>query len=336
MKRPFHRYSAVVTFVMFSLLLLARPAPAQLFCVYDPLGAGGDFYSMAKDYQLAASRWNVKLELKAYTDEAQAVADFRADKCDMLDMIGFRALEFNKFSGTLDSVGALESYEDLRDALKILALPVLAKFMVSGDYETVGIVPLGAGYPMVHDRNINSLGKVAGKKIAVLDFDRTESIFVEQVHAIPVKTDFNNYGRLFNTGEVDAIVAPIALVKPLELTKGLGEKGGIVRRTADEITLQFVMKRDRFPADYGQQSREYMIGLVPGALTVIHKLENELDPRYWLYTLSSEKVDFYNIMRVSRAHMTKAGYFDHHMLAILKRVRCHNHDDDSECALPDE
>jgi len=41
------------------LLGLATAARAQVFCVYDPLGTQGDFYNMARDYQLAAKRWGL-------------------------------------------------------------------------------------------------------------------------------------------------------------------------------------------------------------------------------------------------------------------------------------
>jgi hypothetical protein len=330
--------SRTVTYLIFAffLALCANRAEAQMFCVYDPLGASGDFFSLAKDYQLAAKRWHVDLDTRAYSDEGVAVADFRAGKCDMLNMIGFRAKEFNFFTGSLDAVGALENYTELHDTLNVLASPKLARYMISGDYETVGILPLGAAYPFVKDRSINSLSKVTGKRIAVLDFDKTEAMFVEEVGAIPVQSNLLSFGTKFNNGEVDAIVAPIALYKPLELDRGLGNNGGIIRRTAVQITLQFMIRHDRFPPEFGQHSRFYMATQVDHALSIIRNMENDVDARQWMYVLSSERTKFYKIMRTSRNHMTQAGYFDRRMLAILKRVRCRNHDEEEECSLPDE
>ena len=47
----------------------------------------------------------------------------------------------------------------------------------------MGVIPLGAAYIMVTDRNINTLAKAAGKKVAVFQFDETQKKLVQNVGA---------------------------------------------------------------------------------------------------------------------------------------------------------
>ena len=310
---------------------------AQVFCVFDPLGAQGDFYSIAKDYQLVAHRWGVQLDLKSYNDETIAVEDFKAGQCDMLNMTGLRTrLGFNTFTGSIDSPGSIVDYSGMRDVLNLVASDKLEKYMVSGNYEIGGVFPIGAGYIFVHDRKVNTLAKAAGKKVAVMDWDKTQAMLVQQVGAQPVASDITNYGGKFNNGSVDAIIAPIILYKPFELYKGVGTTGGIIRRPVIELTMQLVCRHDKFPADFGHQSRAYIASQINHAFGIIRNQENEVDAHQWMYVTTAERDDFYRIMRDARIHLTKDGFYDSRMLGILKRIRCKSSPGDAECSLNDE
>jgi hypothetical protein len=318
------------------LLLNSRIALAQRFCVFDPLGAQGDYYSLIKDYQVAARRWGVELELRAYTDETVAVEDFKAGQCDIMNMTGLRARQFNQFTGSIDSVGGVENYAELRELLTLTSSPKIEKYMNSGQYEVTGIFPIGAGYPFVKDRSINTLGKAAGKRIAVMDWDKTQAILVEQVGAQPVASDITNYGAKFNNGAVDIIIAPIILYKPFELYKGLGAHGGIIRRPVLELTMQIMTRRDKFPPGFGQQSRAYTATQLDHTFGLIRNLENQVDPKHWMYASTAYRDDYYKTMRDARIHLAKDGFFDKRMLGILKRIRCKSDPDSAECTLTDE
>jgi hypothetical protein len=78
--------------------------------------------------------------------------------------------------------------------------------MVNGPYEVAGIVPLGAAYVFVNDRKIDSIEKAAGKKIAVLEWDKSQARMVQQLGAQPVASDITNFAGKFNNGQVDIIV----------------------------------------------------------------------------------------------------------------------------------
>jgi len=326
-------YKHVAVFLLALIaLLFDRPAMAQLFCVFDPLGSQGDYYSLAKDYQLAAKRWNVQIELSVFTDDDKLDEAFKAGQCDMASMIGMRARQYNIFSGTLDAPGMLNNYAEVRDAMALMASPKLAKYMVQGNYEVVGVLPVGAAYAVVNDRHINSLEAAAGHKTPIFAWDQSQKLMAEEMHVTPVPTTLANSATLFNKGQVDFIVAPAVLYKPLELARGVGSTGGIIRRPLFQFSMQFLTLPAKFPAGFGQQSRDYFSQQVTHGLGIIHNDEEALDQRLWIYALHSEAAEWDSTMRTIVAHMVKSDIFDRRMIALLKRVRCKDNVDEPECA----
>jgi TRAP-type C4-dicarboxylate transport system substrate-binding protein len=243
----------------------------QTMCVFDIVGKSGDVYALMKDYQLAAKTWGADIELKVATNEAVIAEDFKAGKCDGVSITGMRGRQFNPFTGSLDAIGAIT---DLKLAVKVmqgLASPTFAKAMVNGKYEVAGVIPIGDAYLLVNDRNINTVAKAAGKKIAVLDYDEAQKIMASQVGAQAVSSDITNFGAKFNNGQVDIIGAPAAAFKPLELYKGLGTKGAIVNYPILQVTGNLIIHPDKFPAGFGQKSREWVKAQLPRAFGILVK-----------------------------------------------------------------
>ena len=322
------------------ILVCCMPAAwaeeTHLLCVFDPEGAQGEGMSAMRDAELVARRWGVSLKFKVYTDETLAVQDFKARLCDGVNLTGLRARQFNEFTGTIDSPGTIEDYSEMRDVISLMASPKLAKYMISGPFEVFGVIPLGGGYPFVRDRSINTLAKAQGKKIAVMDWDKTEAMLVEQIGAQPVLTDLTNYGNKFNSGAVDIIIAPIILYKPFELSQGIGSKGGIVRRAVIQLTTQLIVWRDRFAPTVGQQCREYVASQADHAFSYIRNQENQVDQRQWMYASTEQRAEYMKLMHDARLHLVQAGFYDKRMLSLLKRIRCKHRPDDAECTWTDE
>ena len=80
-------------------------------CVYDPSGANGDAFQLMKEYRIAALGWGVDFKLKPYTDEKTAAEDFKAGQCDGVVLTGTRVRSFQKFTGTIEAMGAVPSYD---------------------------------------------------------------------------------------------------------------------------------------------------------------------------------------------------------------------------------
>lgn len=330
---PFSVIKLISTLLFTGALFISKNAIAQNFCVFDPMGTLGEYYSLAKDYQVATKRWGVDIDLVIYTDDDKLNVAFKEGRCDMASMIGMRAREFNLFSGTLDAPGVLENYVEVHEAMDLMASPKVAKYMQQGDYEVVGVLPVGAAYSIVNDRHINSLETAAGHKVAIMGWDKTQKFICEEMHVVPVDSTLADSGSKFNKGDVDFIVAPIVMYKPMELAKGIGSKGGIIRRPLFQFTMQLVALHSKFPPAFGQQSREYIDQQVNHALGIIHNNEADVDGRQWIYALHSEVLEWDTAMRNIVKHMAKRGFFDNRMLAILKRIRCKGaNNEEPECA----
>jgi len=317
-------------------IAMTSPAQAQVICVFDLLGTAGDSYAMMKDYALAANGWGAKVTLKPYTDERVAAEDFKAGQCDGVSITGMRGRQFNDFTGSLDAIGALPSNQAAQSVMGLLASPKLAGDMVKGDYEIAGVVPLGSAFLLVNDRSINTLAKAAGKKIAVLDYDKAQAKLVQKVGAQPVSADVTTFGGKFNNGQVDIIGAPAIAFKPLELHKGLGTKGAIVRFPIAQITGNVIVRKSKFPEGYGQKSRDWVATQVPRAMGIIKKTEAEIPAKFWMDIPANDKIGYVKLMRESRIDLTKDGIYNKKMMSLLKKVRCQQDSSSFECALNDE
>jgi hypothetical protein len=244
--------SSVVRVVKNSLLVVAATlfmssASAQTVCVFDPAGKAGDYYRLLDQYSLEASSWGVSLEIKVYTDEETAVKDYEAKQCDAVVATGARLQRFNSFPTTIEAIGALPTYPLLKSMVKTLTTSSgAAKMMTRSGNTTIGIIPIGAVYLLVRDRNIDTVAELAGKKIATLDYDTASVVMVEKIGSIMVPADLGSIGPKFNNGDVDACYVSAPAYAPFELSKGLGSTGGIVKLPLVQATLQVLAYDDVF------------------------------------------------------------------------------------------
>ncbi len=307
-------------------------------CIFDPAGQQGPGYSMARDQALEARKWGLDMELQAFTDERIAAENFKVGQCDAVNMSSLRARQFVKFAGSIDAIGGLMSYQQVSDLIQLLASPKISELMVDGDYEVAGVIPLGAAYVMVNDRAINSVEKAAGKKVAVLDWDKSQAQLVQRMGAQPVASDISNFFGKFNNGQVDIIACPAIAYKPLELYKGIGTKGAIYRFPVVNVTGAFVIRRSKMPKDYnvGQLARQYIAAKVDMAFDAIKTAEKDIPANQWMDLSPSDKDRYTKMMREARLMLTADGTYDPRMMKILKRIRCTRDPSNYECTLKDE
>lgn len=319
----------------FGLALSLAPAvqAKQLnMCIFDIAGRNGPAFAQARDYAVQAKSWGADLNLVAYVDERLAAEDFKTGNCDAAAISALRGRQFNQFVGSIDSIGAVPSYKHMRAVIDLTTSPKLASKMVSGQFEVVGILPIGAAYVMVNDRSINSVEKAAGKKIAVLDYDKSQAKMVQQLGAQPVASEVINFGSKFNNGQVDIIAAPAIAYQPLELYKGIGSKGGIYRFPLVQLTANILIRKDKFPEGFGQKSREWISKQFDRAIQLVDTAEKAVPANAWLDIPASDRAKYDVLMRESRIQMTKEGFYDPEMTKLLKRIRCRFDAGLGECA----
>lgn len=319
-----------------NLALQGTPAMKVKVCVFDPLGKNGPGYANAKEYMLEGKRWGIDATVEPYVSESVLVDDLKAGQCDGIAISTLRAKKINFFVGSLDAVGAVPDAEHMKMALAALADPKLAALMVSGPYEIAGVVPLGAAYVMVRDRRINSVETAAGKKVAVMDWDKSQARMVEKMGAQAVGADITNFFTKFNNGQVDIIAAPAIAFKPLELYRGIGTTGGIYRFPLVNVSSSLVIRSDRFPPGSGQKLRSFIQSQVHKAFEFIAREEKSVEAKYWMDISQSDQVKYVEMMRQARISMVASHDYDPRMLKLLKRVRCKRTPNLAECSTNDE
>ncbi|MDF1724717.1 MAG: DUF6091 family protein [Alcanivorax sp.] len=316
----------------------AQAAEKRTMCVFDIIGANGDIYNIMKDYKTAALGWGVDLELKPYTDEKIASEDLKAGQCDAAVLTGIRGRQFNNYTGSLDSIGAIPSYDAMRTVVTVLASgnPSINEKLVSGPYEVGGIAPMGAAYLFVKDRTIDTVGELSGKSIAVLEYDSAQASMASRVGMSPVMSDITNFSGRFNNGSVDICFAPIAAYSALELYKGMQPDGGMIDYVLGQLTAQVILKKDKFPDGYADKSRKYMLGQFDRAMTVIENANNEVDKKWWIRIPEADKLRYDEMMREARIALTKDGVYSKDMMSLLRKVRCKEEPSRAECVNPIE
>ncbi|MEC7984841.1 MAG: putative solute-binding protein, partial [Myxococcota bacterium] len=294
-----------------------QTADAATICVYDPGGKSGDYYRLVENMTLEAVSWGVKAEVKAYTDEATAVNDYQAKKCDGVLATGVRLQRFNNFPTTIEAIGALPDYSHLRYMLKTLTRAGAAKKLVKGEHETAGIISIGAVYLFVRNRNIDTVSELSGKRIAAFDYDVPSITMVDRVGAIMVPADLGTLGPKFNNGDVDACYVSAPVYGPFELKKGLGSSGGIVRLPLAQATLQLLVRTESFPSDFGTKSRQYFYDQFDHTIELVKKAEAGIPKKYWIELPADSMPGFDELFQASRITLRDKGAYDKKMLKVM-------------------
>ncbi len=335
---------------MAALTACAMVAPAQAgqkICVYDLLGTSGDLFNMAKDYAVAMQKHGAALELKGYTDERVASEDYRTGQCDAFIATAFRTRQFNAVAGAVDTLGATtivrdgkiniaDSYEVVRKVIQTYSAPQASKLMVDGIHEVGGILPLGAAYPVVNDRKINTVEALAGKRIASFDYDKAQAVMIQRIGAQPVSADITNFSTKFNNGSVDMIAAPTLAYKPLELHKGIGKNGAIARFPILILSYQVILNKTKFPEGFGLHSRQYWLGQFDRALQLIKQADAGIPPGTWMDLTPENSYKYTMMLRESRIDIAEKGLYDKRGLKVIKKIRCNVNPGDPECATKSE
>ncbi|WP_180000087.1 putative solute-binding protein [Acinetobacter sp. YH12239] len=309
-------------------------------CVFDLLGKSGESFQMAQEWALAAKGWGADINLIPRQDEAVADNDFKAGKCDAVFLTAMRSRQYNKFVGSIDSLGGAPSNAIAQRAITFALDKRNAAKMVTNlggkKYEVAGIAPLGAAYIFVRDKKIDSIEKAAGKKFAVLSYDPAQKIMVQRVGAQAVGSDVSNFVAKFNNGQVDMVGAPAYAYKPLEIYKGLGNTGAMFDFPVVHITANFVMKPEKFPEGFGQKSRDWFVKNLPKSYAMIKRLEGEIPAKYKMQFSAEEKLKYQKLLRDGRMDLTKQGIYDKEMMSVLKKARCSVDKSNFECSLGGE
>ena len=336
MKRKGFFIISTLALCAFSSMVQAK----QQVCVFDLLGKAGESYKFLEEWALVSKKWGAQVQLISFQDEDLADKAFQNDKCDAVYMTSMRARTYNKFAGSIDALGGVPSNKIAQKAVEYVLDLRNTKRMTTTlqgeNYEVAGIGLIGSAYIFVKDRSLNTIEKAQGKKFAILHYDRAQRVMVERVGAVPVMSDISNFIKKFNTGEVDVVAAPAYAYKPLEIEKGLGSKGAMLNFPVVNVTADLIVRPERFPAQFGEQSRQWFLQKIPQSFAMVQRLEAAIPSKIKMQLSKEDKEKYQRLLREGRIDLTKQGIYDPGMMRVLKKARCTVERTNFECSLGGE
>jgi hypothetical protein len=326
---------------LFAVLSLPASVSAQTLmpltmCVFDFIGNDGPAHKAMKEYQIDASRWGVDLSFKVYTDDRVASEEFKNGVCDMLNLPGIRAREYNDFTGSINAVGAIPSYKHLGMIIKTLSSKKASKLMRKGEYEIIGISPIGAIFLFVNDKTIKTPEDMAGKRITVLDNAPETGYLAERIGMTPVSSSIMNALQKFNNHAVDITGAPGLAYEPMEMYKGLEPGGGIIKWPTLQITMQLIVRWKKIPEGFGQKTRELMANKYPIQIKTVTDSELTIPDKYWIEISDEAKNNWNETFRESRIALRERKVYNAKALTLFRKVRCKVDPNLAECTSKDK
>lgn len=315
-----------------------EPDPDRVYrvCIWDIFGRSGPVFAAAQEQRKKILEFGVNVEMVPYTSESVMVEELKSATCDAALMSGLRARIFNRYTGTLDSIGGFPKREQMRLALKLMADSRSADRMVSNGYVVMGIAPAGAAHVFVDDREINTLAKAAGKRVAVLDYDPVQAEMISGIGATPVVADIVNAPNMFNTGVVDVLAAPLAAYEVMELYKGLEPDGGIVDLPLTHISAQLIGRSEVVPNELAQFVREAFYQGFDEIISRVRMEEEKVPDKWWIEIPAEDRLEYDRMMQQARLELRDMGYYSADMLTLQRKIRCRANGAREECTDPVE
>ena len=155
--------------------------------------------------------------------------------------------------------------------------------------------------------------------------------------AAPVPASIASFGPLFNNHSVDMAYAPAIAYEPLELYKGLGESGGVADFVLGMLSLQMVIRHERFPDGFAAASRRWALEHAwSRVMTRIREADASIPQRYWVRIDGERETKYRSMLREIRQRLWDEGWYNHRMQHLLKKIRCASHPESAECSLDSE
>lgn len=323
-KSMFNLTRLTMTTALLAATTLTQAATSDIsLCVYDPTGSNGDIMSIAKDYALEAGKWGVTVKPQVYTTIAATKLAFEGKQCNGIIADNYTARPYNTFMGTVGAIGAVQNYDVAQQIFYALASPKLANALQSKNYEVVGYIPFGLAYMFTKDRAINSLQKISGKNVGVLDSDPSQKRMAQKVGANPIMMTLDSADNLFKSGRIDVLPSPLMVYRPFEIAKIIGTKGGIANYPIAFSTMNVIINKGNYPSDFGQKSRQWFSKRSPEFFNMVKRWESTV-PRSAMYEIPSVDRSGYDLLLSQmRKEFVNNRTYDPAMMVLITSLRCH-------------
>lgn len=308
----------------------------RTFCVWDPLGKAGPISSTVDDQKLRSLHYGLDLTVITYQDERELVQALRQDDtCDAALIRGSVAMEFNKFAGTIESIGGMRKREEVHLLMQVLANPRMASRLTDENYTVLGVATMGSTYRFTGDRTKRRFDQFKNQKIAVQDLDPAHSIFATAIGAQPVVGDMMANVQSYSDGKVEGMISPIVAY----LVMGTGQISrdvGIFDTTLAQSTIQLIGHTKRFPKGLAQILREDFLFKFDN---YARRVDNEMalvPEEFWMKDTPEDVKALEKLALETRLKLRDEGYYDAAMLRLQRKIRCKFEPANSECTNPKE
>ncbi|WP_430462833.1 putative solute-binding protein [Thalassolituus sp. LLYu03] len=305
------------------------------FCVWDMLGKSGPIFATVDDQKLRSLHYGLELDVVAYQKEEELVDDLRSGKCDAALMSGSRALDFNRFAGTLEALGAVPDVTHLQMLMQVVANPKMADKLEGNGYVVLGVASLGENYAYTNNPQLRQLTGFSGINTAVPSSDPSLKALADNLRAVRQDGEQLAVVQSFASGGADTMLAPIVAF----YAAGAGQAGadaGILNYPLSQSTIQLIGRQDRFPTGLAQILREDFLFKFDFYVKRVEKERANLKPGLWRDIERAEQTRIEQRMQGLRVALRDKGVYDANMLKLERKVRCKVAPERSECTNPVE
>jgi hypothetical protein len=307
---------------LYSYMLVDGEIPSRTTCVWDVLGKQGPIYTTTVDQQLRLKHYGITMAVEAYTDENEVVEKLKSGYCDTAIMSGAQAKQFNDFTGSIEALGGVPSRKHMRYLLQVLASTHAHKKMQQGNYQIVGIIPIGFNYLFTHDGKKPTIKRTFKGKASLVKGDVSQKALYSafDMKLIEGKNTAATAGA-YNLADADIVMSPLVGYNMFNLGVGL-KHGSIVDYPLSQMTLQVVSRLDRIPLEVGQFLREDLFIKLNGMYRQVEKNSREV-PKDRMYKFSprEEKILATKITKI-RNDLTQKGKYSKSMMKLQRKIRC--------------
>ena len=308
----------------------------RTFCVWDPLGKTGPISSTVEDQKLRSLHYGMDLTVITYQDESELIEALRSgEKCDAALIRGIAAMEFNRFAGTIESVGGLQTRQQVQLLMQVIANPRMAPRLQDENYTVLGLATMGESYRFSSDGKNRSLASFSGKAIATESLDPGMAALTQGIGARSVSGDMMRNVQSYADREVAGMMSPIIAY----LVMGSGQISGdvaIMETPVAQSTIQLIGRTDKFPHGLAQILREDFLFKFEN---YARRVDNELaliPSSFWAKDTPQDIAKLEAESLKARLKLRDEGFYDPAMLRLQRKIRCKFEPSRSECANPQE
>jgi hypothetical protein len=308
----------------------------RTLCVWDPLGKAGPITAAADDQVLRSLHYGMALTIETFQNENELIRRFLSENsCDAILISGAAALQFNRFMGTIDAIGAYPELKHLQLLAQVLAKPEMAPRLENEKFTVLGLATFGSTNLYLESSKLAPLSSIKNKSIAVNRHDMGAIEFIKAMGAIPKESGLMNAVQAFVEHESPILISPI--IGYLVLGSGQFDKNVVANKLPlAQSSLQLIGHSKRFPAGLAQLLREDFLFKFNNYAKRVDKELSHIPANFWVNFSEKDKATIDESSQGVRITLRDEGYYDATMLRLARKIRCRFEPTHTECTNPIE